>query len=435
MKRKLSLVGGFVVLLVVSYFVFANSNLINNPESDLNTDSQTRSDIDSLAEVIEAEPKMLYGMVVDSLEIFEGLIRRNENLSEILSKFNVSFADIDQIARKSKDIFDVRKLAANKRYTILYKEDSFKTARAFVYEPNPVEYVVFNLQDSINIYKEARAIDTVQKSISGIIEYSLYESLMSQNASPRLVVDLAEVYAWQIDFFRIQKGDRFKVIYEETQVDGVPVGLGKIIAAYFEHFDNPYFAFHFDQGSGIDYFDEEGKSLRKEFLKAPLKYSRISSGYSHSRLHPVLKVRRAHLGIDYAAPKGTPVRSIGDGIVTKKGYNGGAGHMIKVKHNSVYTTGYLHLSKYASGLKVGKKVKQGEVIGYVGSTGLSTGPHLDFRFWKNGSPVNPMSVKPPPSEPISNAYKMNFTTQMKDLKVKLDQMRYPQPEQMIVKGE
>ena len=224
--------------------------------------------------------------------------------------------------------------------------------------------------------------------------------MKEKNANPMLAVELSEIYAWSIDFFGLQKGDSIRVIYDEYFVDSVSVGIGEIKGGYFRHMDSDFWAIPFVQDSIMDYYDEEGESLRKAFLKAPLRFSRISSRFSHSRLHPILKIRRPHRGVDYAAPTDTPIVAIGDGVVTKKSYSRGAGNMIKIKHNSVYSTAYLHLSRYGKGIQNGSYVKQGDVIGYVGSTGLSTGPHLDFRFYKNGSAIDPLKVEAPPVDPV-----------------------------------
>jgi murein DD-endopeptidase MepM/ murein hydrolase activator NlpD len=224
--------------------------------------------------------------------------------------------------------------------------------------------------------------------------------MLENEASPELVIKLSEIFAWQIDFYRIREGDHFKVIYEEEFVDNRSIGVKNILGAYFNYSDEEFFAIPFDQDSIPQFFDENGKSLRKAFLKAPLEYSRISSRYSLKRFHPVRKVYKAHLGTDYAAPTGTPIRSVGDGIVIEASYTGNNGRYVKIKHNSVYSTQYLHMSKFARRIKRGTKIKQGEVIGYVGSTGLATGPHLCFRFWKNGVQVNPLKEKIPSSHPV-----------------------------------
>ena len=428
MKNYLS---GIIILLLIGVFV-AYSLLTgdHNPSSQTPTVQAgfTTAPVDSSL-IMPKEPDLRYGIVVDDLEVVEGAIKRNQSLSDILSSYNVSYATIDALARNFREVFDVRKIRTNSKYAIICEQDSLKTALHFVYEPNALEYVVFNLKDSLAVYKEMRKVDTVRQAIAGEINYSLYQTMVDAGGSPLLVNELADVFAWQIDFFRIQKGDKFKVLYEELKVGDETVGIGKVVAAYFEHFDNPYYGIFYDQGQGEDYFDEEGNSLRKEFLKAPLNYSRISSRFTYKRFHPVLKVYRPHTGVDYAAPTGTPVHSVGDGIVIKAGYSGGAGHMVKIKHNSVYTTAYLHLSRYAKGIKSGKKVKQGEVIGYVGSTGLSTGPHLDFRFWMNGKPVNPLEVKAPPSEPIKEEHKDAYNAVKKEFISLLDEIEYPANEE------
>jgi len=240
---------------------------------------------------------------------------------------------------------------------------------------------------------------------------------MNAEATPELAIKLSQIFAWQIDFYHLQKGDSFKVIYDELYVDDKFFAIGTIKAAHFTHRGKDFYAIPFTQDSVSQYFYENGNSLRKAFLKAPLEFSRISSRYSKSRLHPVIKTRRPHLGVDYAAPVGTPIRTTGDGIVLEAGYNKGAGKFIKIRHNSVYTTMYLHLSRYATRIKKGTKVQQGQVIGYVGSTGLSTGPHLDYRFFVNGNPVDPLKVEVPPSHPVKEelraAYEVHRDSVMK----------------------
>ena len=346
---------------------------------------------------------------MDSLLVIESKVRRNQNLAEILTDYNVPPSDINQLAIKSKGVFDLRKIGVNKKYTVICELDSQKTARLLVYEPNPVEFVVFNLHDSINVFKGLREIDTVERTLNGIITNSLYEEMMAQNASPQLVNDMVDVFGWQIDFFRIQKGDRFKLIFEETYVEGTSVGLGRILGAYFEHFDNKYYAVRFDQGNGEDFFDEEGNSLRKAFLRSPIQYTRISSRYSGRRYHPVLKRYKSHLGTDYVARKGTPIRSVGDGIIEKAHYGKYNGNFVKVKHNGTYSTQYLHMHKVATGIRPGVRVKMGQTIGYVGNTGLATGNHVCYRFWKNGIQVDALKVYIPPSEPIAEENLAEYT--------------------------
>jgi murein DD-endopeptidase MepM/ murein hydrolase activator NlpD len=247
---------------------------------------------------------------------------------------------------------------------------------------------------------------------------------VEKNADPNLANKMSEIYAWTIDFFGLQKGDSYKVIYDRYFVEDQYIGLGKVQAAKFNHGGSNLYAFYFEQNGSGDYFDEEGNSLQRTFLKAPLRYSRISSHFSNSRMHPVLKIRRPHHGIDYAAPSGTPVHTVGDGVIVKKGYQKrGGGNYVKVKHNGTYSTTYMHLKGFAKGIKVGKHVKQGDLPGYVGQTGLATGPHLDFRFYRNGKAVNPLKVESPPSKPIDTAYRTAFDSVVNHYIYLLDSVR------------
>ncbi len=356
------------------------------------------------------EPVMLFGLPVDSFIIETEPILRNQNLSDILVKKNISYQTIDQLARKSKPIFDVRRIKHKNHYHFFLKNDSLQTPAYFVYEIDNTDYVVYQLQDSLHIYTGQKPTTTELKTASGTIKSSLWNALIENNINPVLAIELSQIYQWSIDFFGIQRGDQFRIIYEEQFVDSISVGIGEIYACQFHHMKQDYYAFLFEQDSTLSYFDDQGQSLKKAFLKAPLEFSRISSRFSNSRYHPVLKIRRPHHGIDYAAPTGTPVQSIGDGVVTRKGYQrAGGGNYLYIKHNSVYTTCYMHLHGFAKGIATGTRVKQGQVIGYVGSTGLSTGPHLDFRVFRNGSPMDPLKVEAPPVEPVYDDNLAAFT--------------------------
>lgn len=351
-----------------------------------------------------------YGFIADSLQEIKGSINRNQTFSDILQTHNVPFKRILKIADKAKDTFDVRKIRLNKNYKLFKESDSTETVKYFVYEKDPVNYVVFDIADTINVYEFRKEIEVREKVVTGYIRAgsSLFLALEEKNNDPELAIALSEVFAWQINFFGIQKGDFFKAVYEEKLVDGKPVGIGRILSAQFNHWGDDYFAFLFEQDDKEAYFDENGKSLQKQFLKSPLKFSRISSGFSYNRLHPILKVRRAHTGIDFAAPTGTPVKAVGDGKIIHRKYSGAAGRYVKIKHNATYTSGYMHLSKYAKGISVGSRVKQGQIIGYVGSTGRSTGPHLDFRFWRGGKPINYLKMKFPPTHPVKSKYEKDY---------------------------
>lgn len=351
--------------------------------------------------VVFNEPVLKYGLPVDSFNVETGVVKSNQYLSQILNAKGVGMGNIDKIARKSKPVFDVRKIKSGNKYTFFLSPDSLNEARYFVYENSSTEYTVYELFDTLNVYKGEKEIQTRQRTAQGVVESSLWNTMKSNDLDPMLALELSDIFAWTIDFFAIQKGDRFRVIYNEQFVDSVSIGIGEIYAVEFDHYGDANYAFRFNQDKRFDYFDEKGTSLRKAFLKAPLKYSRISSRFSNSRMHPVLRIRRPHHGVDYAAPKGTPVMSIGDGTVIARAYQkNGGGNYLKIKHNSVYTTSYMHLSGFAKGITTGTRVKQGQVIAYVGSTGLATGPHLDFRVYKNGTAVDPLKVKAPPVEPV-----------------------------------
>jgi len=371
-----------------------------------------------------------YGFMTDSFVVHDGRVKRNENLSDILHKYKVPYSSIHEIAVRSKDVFNVKRMRAGNRYRILCQADSANELLYFIYERNPIDYIVFQLQDSALVYTGKKDVKVKVKSASGVIMSSLYVSMVKSKLNPVLALELSEVFAWQIDFFRIQKKDRFKVIYEEKFVDGRSIGIGKILAAYFGHEKKVFYGIHFIQDDKPDYFDENGNSLRKAFLKAPLRFSRISSRYSTRRYHPILKHYRAHLGVDYAAPRGTPVNPVGDGVTVEAGYKSGNGNYVKVKHNSVYTTGYLHFSKIAGGIKKGVNVIQGQVIGYVGSTGLATGAHLCFRFFKNGSQVNPLTIEVPPSKPVEEAYKEAYLKKRDEMVKALESITFVEDQEI-----
>lgn len=386
---------------------------------------------DTITTEIKA-PVLKYGLPVDSFQIEYNKIKTNQYLSQILNKKGVSMAVIDKIARKSKDIFDVRKIKSGKNYAIFSSPDSVNKAEYFVYENNPVEYTVYELTDSMNIYQGEKEVKKVLKTACGTVETSLWNTMVDAGLNPILALDMSDIYAWTIDFFAIQQGDRFRVIYDEQFVDSIPIGIGTIYAIQFDHYGESNYAFRFTQDSTFEYFDENGKSLRKAFLKAPLQFSRISSRFSNSRFHPVLRIRRPHHGVDYAAPSGTPIKSIGDGTIIKRGYQArGGGNYLKIKHNSVFTTTYMHMKGFAQGMHTGARVKQGQVIGYVGMTGLATGPHLDFRIQKNGTYIDPLKVKAPPVKPVKEENMKRYIAQKDSLLNELNQIDWNKIKQEI----
>lgn len=350
-----------------------------------------------------------YGLAIDSFRVDTGYVSNGETLGGILNRLGATRQQINQVGTLAREEFDVRQIRAGKQFLALYATDSAKNEvlQYWVYLPDARTAKVLHLTDSLHVEHLQKPIRIVPRKAEVVIESSLWNAMAGNDLPVELALELSEIYAWTIDFFGLQQGDSIRVFYDEQYVDSVRWGIGRIYAANFYHGKRWQEAYWFDiadyQATDTrcrGYFDAEGNSLRKAFLKAPLNYKRISSKFTYARKHPVYKVVRPHTGVDYAAPAGTPVVAIGDGVVIEKGYKGGGGNSVKIRHNSTYTTAYLHLSKYGKDIAVGKRVNQGQVIGYVGSTGASTGPHLDFRVWKGGSPIDPLKMVSPPVEPI-----------------------------------
>ena len=423
MTRKKYIAGflGVIVIVAVVYFLIDQLSFSYSHPADFAKDSVQREETEI------DKPVVLYGMVVDDLHVVVDVVKRNQRFTDLLEGYYVSPQVQQQLSLLPRQTFDFRKISANRKYTLIAEHDASKSVLALIYESSPMEYHIFHLKDSMRVETRHREVITLEKEVAGIIGSSLSETIEKLGISHELTNRFVDIFAWQIDFQRLQKGDRFKLFYEEQQVEGQPIGIGKIAGIYFEHFNHPYYAVPFDQGEGLDYFDEEGKSLRKALLKYPIEFTRISSRYNLRRFHPIARVVRAHRGTDFAAPPGTPIRSVGDGIVLEAQYNGNNGNYVKVRHNGTYTTQYLHMLKIAAGMRPGMRVRQGETIGFVGSTGLATGPHLCYRFWRNGVQVDALRVELPPSQPV----KSEFTPYFEEVKVKimkrLDLIALPEP--------
>jgi murein DD-endopeptidase MepM/ murein hydrolase activator NlpD len=390
----------YLALTIASAIIIAAIHFFIRPgyQRDKEVHEEIFITADSL--IVAEEVIKEYGIPVDSFEIVKGRIGRNQNLSVILSEFNVGGSIIHQISNFSREMFDARRIRAGNQWALFLSRDSLNSPKYFIYEESPVEFITMSLYDPVVIDRNRREVETVVREGGGTINSSLWNAAVSSDISPVVAIRLSEVFAWNIDFFGLQKGDNFRAIYEEDYVENTPVGNQRIRAAAFRHMGRDFYALPYEQDSVLRFFDQDGNSLQRAFLKAPLQYSRISSGFSNSRMHPILRIRRPHHGVDYAAPIGTPVYAIGDGRVTETSYSAGAGRMVKIRHNSVYTTAYLHLRNFATGITPNAWVTQGQVIGYVGSSGLSTGPHLDFRVWQNGTPVDPLRIESPPVEPV-----------------------------------
>jgi murein DD-endopeptidase MepM/ murein hydrolase activator NlpD len=415
MKKNKILIVAIVLLLAGVLFIF-----IGVKDNDKTKESVSANE--EIEEVVY-EPLMAYGINVDSLILIKDKVKKNENLSDILLRHDVPYKRIHDLATNTREVFDVRKIRSGNKYTLIKDQDTtHNDLLYFVYEESATSYVVYSFEDSIRAYKGEKEVERRIAYAQGEIESSLWNALVEAESDPFVAVELSEVYAWVIDFFGIQKGDSFTIKYEQLYVDNEKIGVGRVLSSLFHHMGEDYYSFYYMQDSLGDYFDEEAQSLQRTFLKAPLKYRRISSKFSNSRLHPILKIRRPHHGVDYAAPKGTPVVSIGDGVVTKARKSGGAGKMVKVKHNGTYTTAYLHLSGYGKGVKEGAHVKQGQIIGYVGSTGLSTGPHLDFRVYKNGQAIDPLKMKSPPAKPVDSVHMDDYMRFIGAEKIVLDSL-------------
>ncbi len=356
------------------------------------------------------EPPLRYGLNEDAYLITEGTFKKNEFLADLLLRYGVEYSAIAELDQVSRDVYPVTRLRQGSKYALFISPDSSADLHYLAVETTKEDYVLYQLRDSIAAFMGTKPVSYRRREAAGEIYSSLYQTMAEGNLPIELALAMSDIYAWTVDFYRIQKGDWFRVVYTEKLVDGEVVGVKDILAAEFNHRGRSFQAFQFDDGEKLSYYDDNGESLRKAFLKAPLEFSRISSRYSKKRFHPVQKRWKAHLGTDYAAPTGTPIMSTGDGTVIESSYGKYNGNFVKVRHNSTYTTQYLHMSKRA--VKKGQVVKQGEVIGYVGATGLATGPHVCYRFWKNGRQIDPYSEEIPPSEPVPDklqeAYRMHI---------------------------
>ena len=350
-----------------------------------------------------------FGIEVDSYTVQSGIVGHRHTLSHILSGFGLTAVDIDQLAGMMQDVFNPRRIRTGQSFHGYYAVDGTGTLAYFVYEISDLDYLKVDFSGAWSIERHERDIHSVSRAASGVITSSLWNTLASSGLHPELAIRMAEILAWEVDFYRIQAGDRFKVIFNEDYVDDQSVGISRVDAIYFMNYGREIYGFHFKQDTVEGFFAPDGENLRKVFLKAPLEFGRITSRYSHSRLHPILNQRRPHLGTDYAAPHGTPILAVGDGVVTRAAYHRGNGNYVRIRHNSVYETQYLHMSRFAAGIRPGVRVTQGQVIGYVGSTGLATGPHVCFRFWKNGQQVDHLREEFPSADPLPEDYHESFS--------------------------
>ena len=400
----------FLAVVVVSYNLFFKNN---NSAEDLIK--------------IEKKEKIVkeFGYVLNDYTVKRDTIKSGDSFGQILENNNLFYPKIYNIVQATNKIFNIRKINVGRPYTILYSKDSLEIPELFIYQPNPIDYVVVSLSDSIWAERKQKEVELKSLEASGKIYSSLSETMESLKLSPLLTNELSEIYAWNIDFFRLEKGDNFKIMYTSKYVnDSVYIGLNRIHNAYFEHRGKPFYAVEFKTDSLrniYEYFDENGKNLRRAFLLSPVQFSRISSRFNLRRKIAYYGKIKPHYGTDFAAPVGTEIRATAAGRVVKSGYTRGNGYYVTIKHNATYSTQYLHMKQ--RGLKVGTYVSQGDRIGYVGMTGYTSGPHVCYRFWKNGKQVDPLKQKLPEAKPISNTLKEEYLAYMKPIKGRLDKMK------------
>lgn len=392
------------------------------------TQSETEEEVDS--EWIENQGHLYeYGICVDSLDITNYTIKSGDSPSAIFTRLGFSANMTDSLCKASAEIFDPRKLRAGMTYTTITKRDSLAAIQYIIFAKSMTDFSIIDItEDSIKAYEYNKEIRFERRYMEGVITSSLWNIIKNNGADPLLALKISDILAWQVDFFDVKEGDSFRVAYDVAFIDDTTeLNASSIEGLVFVHRGKEFTAIPFTQDSIREYFDIEGNSLRGAFLKAPLDFFRITSRFTNARFHPILKRYRAHHGVDYAAPTGTPVKTIGDGTVIAKGFDkNGGGNFVKIKHNSVYTTTYMHLSRFGKGIQQGTHVKQGAVIGYVGSTGLSTGPHLDFRVHKNGQPIDPLKMESPPAEPVKEALRDSFNIVRHNVLAEMDSARFAQ---------
>ncbi|MRX62973.1 peptidoglycan DD-metalloendopeptidase family protein [Maribacter luteus] len=422
--------GIFIIFILVASCKDNNANRLNE-----NKDNE-------LALIEEPTIVKQYGFNFDDFTVQHDTVRNGDSFGELMLSNKVDYPKIAKISEEFKDTFDVRRIRVGKPYVILKSKDTIEQAQVFIYENDPINYTVVDLRDSVVAYKDRKQVTFVEREASGVIDSYLDQAIIDQNIDYSMSFKLSEIYAWTIDFFKLQKGDRFKVIYKEKYInDSIYVGAGPIEAAYFEHNGRPIYAFPYQSDSLkniSDYYDEEANNLRRTFLKAPIKFNyRISSRYNLKR-----KIRyygykvRPHKGTDYAAPIGTPIVATADGTVTESTRRGGNGKYVKIRHNGTYSTQYLHMRNQK--VKKGEYVRQGDVIGWVGMTGNTGGPHVCYRFWKNGSQVDPLKEELPLAEPLAEELRSDYFEFIAPLREQLDCIEYiekPKEEELITLNE
>lgn len=415
--------GQLVMGVVLTSFIFIGVNTPRITNLSLFPQFSDKASITTLPISIPEYEYTDINMVLYDTQVRE--IEQGAVLSKIFSDIGVGVTRLLQLLEEGEDVFDVHQLRAGKKYKVL-KDKETQTPSYFIYEPDAINYYVFDLKGDSGIIKGRKPVDTLHRSFAGLIESSLWNAFLDYDVIssqiPALTARMEDALAWSVDFHHLQPGDQFKLLYDEYFVEGVSVGIGEMQAAYFHTSEKDFFAFKFNNGDYDGYYNEEGRPMKKAFLKAPVKFSRISSRYNLNRFHPVLKRVKPHLGTDYAAPYNTEIYATADGVIERIGRTRGNGNYIKIKHDETYSTQYLHMKKFAANMHKGTHVRQGEVIGYVGSTGLATGPHVCYRFWKNGRQVDPLRENLPEPEPMDESMIPAFNKVKVQLQNQLDEI-------------
>lgn len=412
---------GIIVLTAAMLLVAAAAAGVFLPEDPSPTATATVSPVPPTAPPPAPPRRMAYGIDVTDCRLVTEQVRRHQNLGDILGEYGIGYGAVMDLAHKATDVFNVRRLRPNRPYCLVIPPAADNAPPShFIYEISEEEYVVFGLCPPRSVTRGRKTVRTTPRTLAGTVETSLWQSMVEAGGDPGLIAALSEIYAWSVDFHYLKPGDTYRVVFEERWIDGRSIGMGNVLAAAVTHGGAEHVAYRFDGPERTGYFDENGRSLEKAFLKSPVTYNRISSRFSRQRFHPVLKRMKAHLGTDYAAPVGTPVMSTGDGTVMTAGYNRNNGNYVKIRHNGTYATQYLHLSRFANGIRKGAPVKQGDVIGYVGATGMATGPHLCYRFWKNGRQIDPLNHPMPPSSNLAPEHMAAFEKTVSQLRAMLD---------------
>ncbi len=407
---------GIVVLLVA--FTACKNDRTSVPSKE----------ISEVKQVVEKVITKQFGFNFDDFKVKIDTVKRGDSFGELMLSHKVDYPKIARVSQDFKDTFDVRKIRVGKPYLILQSKDTSETAQIFIYQNDPINYTVVDFRENVTAYKEKKKVKYVEREASGIIETSLSEAILAQGIDYNVTNNLSQVYAWTVDFFKLQKGDKFKVIYKEKYInDSIYAGAEPLEAAYFEHNGRPIYAFAYENDSLksiVDYFDEEANNLRRTFLRAPLKFGRMSSRYNlKRRIRYYGNKVRPHRGTDYAAPVGTEILATADGTVTESTRKGGNGRYVKIRHNGTYSTQYLHMKKQK--VKRGEFVRQGDVIGWIGMTGNTSGPHVCYRFWRNGRQVDPLREELPKAEPLTETLQPAYFAYIKPIRSQLDCMIYP----------